>query len=193
MDYALLSSYDTVQVLSASSTVDVIYCTIVTSGSGSIVQRAVPKSEFVTDQGAGILNSLATAVDDAISGGLADSAVGTQDIDDSGLLYDGVVFTVSYTPSTPTAGPITTTVTVPVNVLTADISFGGFLGMGNKLFAIPWSALTVQPEERRFMLDVPRERLEQAPGFERENWPDMASLDWGSGVYSYYGISPYWM
>lgn len=131
MSYRLLSSYDTVQVLGATSAVDVIYCTIVTSGSGSIVQRAVPKAEFVTDQGEGILLSLADAVDNAISGGLADAATGTQDIDESGLLFDAVVFTVSYTPNTPTTGPITTTVTIPVDVLTADTSFGGFLTGGS--------------------------------------------------------------
>lgn len=131
MSYRLLSSYDTVQVLGATSAVDVIYCTIATSGSGSIVQRAVPKAEFVQDNGEGILSSLADAVDNAISGGLADAATGTQDLDESGLLYDAVVFTVSYTPNTPTTGPITTTVTIPVDVLTADTSFGGFLTGGS--------------------------------------------------------------
>lgn len=131
MGYSLLSSYDTVQVLSASAAVDVIYCTIITTGSGSIVQRAVPKTEFVSDQGGGILSSLADAVDNAISGGLADSATGTQDLDESGLLYDAVVFTVSYTPQYATTGPLTTTVTIPVNVLTADTSFGGFITGGS--------------------------------------------------------------
>ena len=75
----------------------------------------------------------------------------------------------------------------------AVLSFGGFLGMRNKLFAIPWSALVIRPEDHQFVLDIARERLEQAPGFDRENWPDMTDLDWGAGVYSYYGLSPYWM
>jgi len=75
----------------------------------------------------------------------------------------------------------------------AILSFGGFLGLGNKLFAVPWSALDVHVQDRRYVLDVPRERLEQAPGFERESWPDMAHHEWGAGIYSYYGISPYWM
>lgn len=131
MGYVLLSSYDTVQVLSATSAVDVIYCTIVTSGSQSVVQRAVPKTEFTNDQGAGILDSLATAVDDAISGGLASFAVGTQGVDPQGLIYDAVTFTVEYTPNYPTAAPLTTTVEVPVDVLTADTSFGGFLTGGS--------------------------------------------------------------
>jgi hypothetical protein len=129
--YSLISSYDTVQVLSATTAVDVIYCTIVTSGSNSVVQRTVPKTEFSQDQGEGILSSLADAVDNAISGGLATSAVGTQGVDDSGLIYDAVIFTVTYTPSRPTAGPLTTTVTIPVDILTADTSFGGFITGGS--------------------------------------------------------------
>lgn len=131
MAYRLISSYDTVQVLSATQAVDAIYCTIVTAGSGSTVQRTVPKSEFAQDHGAGILNSLASAVDDAISGGLAVGATGIQDIDGEGLLFDAVVFTIQYTPAYPTAEPLTTTVTIPVDVLTADTSFGGFLTGGS--------------------------------------------------------------
>jgi|SRR5579864_2061302 len=127
MGYALIGSYDTVQVLSATSAVDVIYCTIVTSGSRSIVQRTVPKAEFSQDQGEGILSSLADAVDGAISGGLATSAVGTQGVDSNGLIYDAVVFTVTYVPPRLTAGPLTTTVEIPVDVLTADTQFGSFL------------------------------------------------------------------
>src|SRR5205814_9692664 len=46
----------------------------------------------------------------------------------------------------------------------AVLSFGGFLGMGSKYFAIPWSALTLDTEEKRFILDASKERLENAPG-----------------------------
>lgn len=131
MGYALISSYDTVQVFSPTSAVDAIYCTIRTTGSGSIVSRSVPQTEFVTDQGAGILDSLATAVDDAISGGLATAAAGSQGIDVSGLLYDAVTFTVTYAPPYQTIAPLTATVEIPVDVLTADTSLGGFLAGGS--------------------------------------------------------------
>ena len=99
--------------------------------SGSIVQRAVPKTEFQSDQGEGILASLATAVEDMIAGGLATHASGTQGVDSSGLIFDAVTFTVEYTPPTPVAGTLTTTVDVPVDVLTADTSFGSFLTGGS--------------------------------------------------------------
>src|SRR6185312_1620190 len=47
----------------------------------------------------------------------------------------------------------------------AVLSFGGILGLGEKLFAVPWSALTLDTENKRFILNVSKERLENAPGF----------------------------
>ena len=48
----------------------------------------------------------------------------------------------------------------------AVLSFGGFLGMGEKLFVVPWSALTLDTVNKRFVLDVTKERLKDAPGFD---------------------------
>jgi len=69
----------------------------------------------------------------------------------------------------------------------AVVSFGGFLGMGNKLFAVPWKKLQLQQDEHRFMLDVPRETLENAPGFDKDHWPDTSSAAWGAEIDQYYG------
>ena len=74
----------------------------------------------------------------------------------------------------------------------AVLSFGGFLGMGDKLFAIPWSALTLDAEEKRFVLDVDEERLENAPGFDKDHWPSMADATWATQVHTYYNVRPYW-
>jgi sporulation protein YlmC with PRC-barrel domain len=74
----------------------------------------------------------------------------------------------------------------------AVVSFGGVLGMGNKLFAVPWSALRVDEDEKCLILDVDKKTLESAPGFDKDNWPDMANTDWGSEVSRYYGVTPYW-
>jgi sporulation protein YlmC with PRC-barrel domain len=74
----------------------------------------------------------------------------------------------------------------------AVLSFGGIAGIGDKLFAIPWSALTVDTNDKCFILDVPKERLENAEGFDKDNWPDMANYSWGTQVYEYYGQQPYW-
>src|SRR5438105_9704065 len=56
----------------------------------------------------------------------------------------------------------------------AVLSFGGFLGMGNKLFAVPWDALTLDEENHEFILNVDKQTLDNAPGFDKDNWPDMA-------------------
>ena len=74
----------------------------------------------------------------------------------------------------------------------AVLSFGGVLGVGNKLFAIPWSALTVDEDQKCLILDADKSKLENAPGFNKDNWPDMADRTWGERVYTYYGQTPYW-
>jgi hypothetical protein len=74
----------------------------------------------------------------------------------------------------------------------AVLSFGGILGMGNKLFAVPWSMLSVDEDQKCFMLDVDIKVLEGARGFDRDNWPDMTDMGWGSEVFQYFGITPYW-
>jgi len=74
----------------------------------------------------------------------------------------------------------------------AVLSFGGVLGMGNKLFAVPWNGLTIDEQEHQFILNVDKQVLENAPGFDKDNWPDMADPTWGSQIYSHYGSRADW-
>jgi sporulation protein YlmC with PRC-barrel domain len=74
----------------------------------------------------------------------------------------------------------------------AVLSFGGVLRMGNKLFAVPWNALTVDEDEKCLILNVDKKTLENAPGFDKDNWPDMSDTNWGSDLFRYYGTAPYW-
>jgi len=74
----------------------------------------------------------------------------------------------------------------------AVLSFGGFLGMGNKLFAIPWSALTLDAGEKRFVLNIAKEQLDNAPGFDKDHWPAMANAAWARQLHEYYDVRPYW-
>lgn len=74
----------------------------------------------------------------------------------------------------------------------AVLSFGGVMGIGDKLFAIPWSALTLDADRECFVLDVDREQLKNAPGFDKDNWPSMADPTWASQIYTYYNQRPYW-
>jgi len=74
----------------------------------------------------------------------------------------------------------------------AVLSFGGLLGIGDKLFAIPWSALTLDADRECFVLDLERERLKKAPGFDKNHWPSMADPTWAAEVHSFYNRPPYW-
>jgi sporulation protein YlmC with PRC-barrel domain len=73
------------------------------------------------------------------------------------------------------------------DVAYAVLSFGGFLGMGDKLFAVPWDALTVDTAREEILLDVPRETLENAPGFDKDDWPMTPDDSWFSDLHSHYG------
>jgi len=53
----------------------------------------------------------------------------------------------------------------------AALSHGSILGFGGKLFAVSWEALALQPDGKTFVLNVPKETLESAPGFDKSNWP----------------------
>ncbi len=64
------------------------------------------------------------------------------------------------------------------------IEFGGFLGLGEKLFAIPFVALKLNPKEQNFILDVEKTFLETAPGFNPEHWPETNS--------HYFDVNSHW-
>ncbi|MEM9955450.1 MAG: PRC-barrel domain-containing protein [Chloroflexota bacterium] len=74
----------------------------------------------------------------------------------------------------------------------AVLSFGGFFGLGEKLFAIPWSALTIDTTDEKFLLNLDKEILEKASGFDKDDWPDMSDVQWNYNTYAYYGYEPYW-
>jgi sporulation protein YlmC with PRC-barrel domain len=74
----------------------------------------------------------------------------------------------------------------------AVLSEGGFLGMGSNLHAIPWSALTLDTDEKCFVVDISAQRLKDEPGFDKDHWPSMADAKWGESTYSYYNRQPYW-
>ena len=71
----------------------------------------------------------------------------------------------------------------------AVLSFGGFLGMGGKLFAVPWRALELDSENKHFVLDVNKERLKDAPGFDKDHWPNMADQAWAKAIHTYYAAN----
>jgi sporulation protein YlmC with PRC-barrel domain len=72
----------------------------------------------------------------------------------------------------------------------AAISFGGFAGFGDKLFAVPWKAMAFKfgEQDRYFVFDVTPEQLEKSPGFDQNNWPDVADRAWSASIDKHYGI-----
>ncbi len=72
------------------------------------------------------------------------------------------------------------------NICYAVLSSGGFLGMGDRLFAVPWGALTLDTVNQCFLLNMDADRLKNAPGFDKDKWPDMADLSWEKSIHSYY-------
>jgi sporulation protein YlmC with PRC-barrel domain len=78
------------------------------------------------------------------------------------------------------------------NIIYAVLSFGGFLGIGDKLFAVPYSLLRLDTTNECYVLNIEKEILEDAPGFDNDEWPEHADYDFVNEVYSYYGYDPYY-
>lgn len=74
----------------------------------------------------------------------------------------------------------------------AVLSFGGVLGIGGKLFAVPPEALALDEDKRCFVLDASKTELAKAPGFEKDDWPDLADPSFRAQVYAHYGRTPTW-
>jgi hypothetical protein len=70
--------------------------------------------------------------------------------------------------------------------LYAVLQSGSFLGLGGKLLALPWNAISYDPDKECFILDVDKERLKNAPGFDKNNWPDMADRSFSETITQYY-------
>jgi sporulation protein YlmC with PRC-barrel domain len=71
----------------------------------------------------------------------------------------------------------------------AALSVGGVLGIGEKLFAVPFEELKTTHDTSNnitFVLDVSKERLENSPGFDKNHWPDFASPQWRNQIDTYY-------
>jgi len=69
----------------------------------------------------------------------------------------------------------------------AVLDFGGFLGVGDKYFAVPWEALQLTDDQKAVVLDVTKRDLKQAPGFDKNNWPDFSG-ETAFVIYEFYGV-----
>lgn len=66
------------------------------------------------------------------------------------------------------------------------LSYGGFLGMGDKLFALPWSIFSYDNTEDCFKIPLNKDQLKNSPGFDKDHWPDMSSTQWRESIQHHY-------
>ncbi len=72
------------------------------------------------------------------------------------------------------------------------VAFGGMLGISDKWFAMPWDILTWSVENKKFILDMSNETLKEAPGMDKNKWPNEINFDLVAKSYSHFGVAPYW-
>ncbi len=76
-------------------------------------------------------------------------------------------------------------------IVFAVLESGGFLGIGEKLFPVPWESLAALPSEGIFFLNRSKEQMAKAPAFDKNNLPDMTDIHWGEDIFKHYGIPGY--
>ena len=69
----------------------------------------------------------------------------------------------------------------------AVIEFGSFMGIGGKLFAVPYKELRLDAERKTFILNRDKEYLKESPGFDKDHWPDTNDHSYFDNVTMYYG------
>ena len=70
----------------------------------------------------------------------------------------------------------------------AVMSFGGFLGIGERYHPLPWRALTYDTAQGGYVVDISREQLERAPSYGRDEAP-WSDPSYGRSVHDYYGVT----
>ena len=70
----------------------------------------------------------------------------------------------------------------------AVLDFGGFLGIGDKYFAVPWDALQRTQNGKAIALDTTKRDLKQAPGFDKKHWPDFSDRQQEVVIYEFYEV-----
>lgn len=57
---------------------------------------------------------------------------------------------------------------------------------------VPLSALSYRADDDKWVLNVDKDVIKNAPSFDKDKLPDLRDLDYLGGVYSHYGYEPYW-
>jgi len=78
------------------------------------------------------------------------------------------------------------------NIMFAVLSFGGFLGIGEKYHPIPWSALNYDPDQDAYIVNYTKEQLEAAPADTIEELTRDEGRAYRDRSFEYYGMARYW-
>lgn len=124
--YTVVGSYTTVQVLTQTTSADVQAVTIVTKPTGIYTIVLVPLAQWQAGKSAAYLTPPAELLEQLIAGGLVTGAVYVQSTNASDLLAGFMQLTVSYTPSTGLAQPLTTKVMMPMTAIVSLDAFGAY-------------------------------------------------------------------
>jgi sporulation protein YlmC with PRC-barrel domain len=74
----------------------------------------------------------------------------------------------------------------------AVLSYGGFLGIGDRYYPLPWEKLNYNTEMGGYVVDIDRDVLEGAPSYTDTRTASWADESWSRGIYTYYGVQPFW-
>lgn len=77
-------------------------------------------------------------------------------------------------------------------IMFAVIGFGGFLGIGEKYHAVPWSVLDYEKTEGGYVVPFSREQLEAAPAYSINELTREDGQSARDESYAYYKVQPYW-
>jgi hypothetical protein len=75
----------------------------------------------------------------------------------------------------------------------AVMTFGGFLGIGEDYYALPWSMLTYNEALDAYELDITEDQLRGAPVHDTGDRFDWDDRRWAQQVHDYYRVPPYWL
>lgn len=79
------------------------------------------------------------------------------------------------------------------NIAYAVMSFGGFLGMGEKRHPLPWSSLLYDRNKDAYIVRLSKDQLESAPNLERGKYDRLGEREYDESVYAHYRANPYWL
>ena len=110
------------------------------------------------------------------------------------IAADRVEGTTVYNHAGDTIGEIETVMLDKVTgkVAYAVMSFGGFLGIGERYHPLPWSMLRYDIERGGYVVNLDKKILEGAPNYRMDEAPDYADREWGRRLHEYYQVPPYW-